>query len=315
MTKRGRPRKERYARLMGGFWRNHKIRRLSLEARGLLATAWSYSSDQNTDGAIPVELLQAWGGRRYPKLMAELTRGTDNDGDRPLFVLAEGEIDAHANGWGDVNISVEAWEAKLESDRKRKPGKGDFPTGKGTGKSPDFPTGNDPTFQGHALDDDEDEESLRETDPPTPVTPEPISEPVPPQPRAKPKPEIAEVFEYWRSTLGKSAAAKLDPKRRKRIEWALKAYGLDAVKRCIDGYATSAWHRGTDPRSERAYDDLELWLRDAKHVEAGLDMAKGDGGRRARGPLAPAAVDAAAAEESMRRAEDLFGPIREAANG
>lgn len=313
--KRGRPRKERYARLMGGFWRNTKIRRLSLEARGLLATAWSYSSDQNADGKIPVELLQAWGGKRYPKLMAELTRGTNNDGDRPLLVLAEGDIDARANGWSDVNISVEAWETKLASDRNRKPRKGDFPTGNDTGNAPDFPTGNGAHFQGHALDDDEDEESLRETDPPTPATPEPISEPKAEPTRAKSSPEIAEVFEHWRSTLGKTTAAKLDPKRRKRIEWALKAYGLETVKRCIDGYATSPWHRGTDPKSTRPYDDLELWLRDAAHVEAGLAMVDAGPGRRARGPLAPAAIDPDEAAASLRRAEDLFGPIREAANG
>lgn len=157
MTKRGRPRKERYARLMGGFWRNDKIRRLSLEARGLLATAWSYAADQATDGRVPLELLEAWAKRRFKPIMAELTAG-----ERPLLTVAEGDIDAVARDWDDVNITSAEWEKRLESDRKRKRKGGDPPIGKGsgfpTGKSGGNPTGTPESLRRSALDEDEDED-------------------------------------------------------------------------------------------------------------------------------------------------------------
>jgi hypothetical protein len=112
------------------------------------------------------------------------------------------------------------------------------------------------------------------------------------------------VFDHWREVFGKNAAAKLDPKRRRRIEWAVRTYTVDVVKRCIDGYARSAWHRGENERGV-VYDDLELLLRDAKHVEAGLALADGKG--RGLGRQAPVRPDPARALESQRRALALFG--------
>lgn len=137
--KRGRPRNERWARLRGGFWRNDKVRRLSLEARGLLATAWSYAADQATDGRVPLELLHAWGGKRATKLLAELA---------PFITI--NDIDGICHDWLDHNISAAEYEATLEADRGRKRG-GDFPGG----NPPDIPVGNGPgndtNFQSGAL--------------------------------------------------------------------------------------------------------------------------------------------------------------------
>jgi hypothetical protein len=147
-AKRGRPRKERYAKLMGGFWRNDKARRLSLEARGLLMTAWSYAADQMTDGRVPVELLQAWAGKRYTKLMGELS---------PF--LAVTDIDAQCHDWLAHNISSEQWEGRLAKERERKRNSDHFPDG----KSPDIPRGNPEHFRGHALDEDEDDSSPTES--------------------------------------------------------------------------------------------------------------------------------------------------------
>lgn len=143
----------------------------------------------------------------------------------------------------------------------------------------------------------------------TSAAPPPEQSAPPPEPpsRGKPRSDVLEVFEYWRSKLRKSAATQLDGKRRKRIEWALRTYGLETVKRCIDGYAGSAWHRGENDR-HKPFDDLELWLRDAKHVEEGLGYALGDGARRSRGALPPSAIDADSAAESQRRAAEILGP-------
>lgn len=151
----GRPRKERYALLMGGLWRNPKIRRLSNEALGVLTRAWSYAADEMTDGAIPVEMLEMWARpKRWPAIKAELTRGTDSDGDRPLLTIADGAIDARANGWTDVNISAAKWEAHLEAERKRKGKRGEFPPG----NPPGNPSGRPPGFRSTAPDEDEDDD-------------------------------------------------------------------------------------------------------------------------------------------------------------
>ncbi len=111
--------KQRYARLLGEFWRNPKVRRLSNEARGVLVMAWSYAADQMTDGAVPSELLAAWCGKRHAQIMAELTRGTDKPGDRPMLALDPGEIDARAIGWEDVNITRDGWAATKAAAKER----------------------------------------------------------------------------------------------------------------------------------------------------------------------------------------------------
>ena len=113
--------KQRYARLLGDFWRNPKVRRLSLEARGLLVTAWSYCADHMTNGEVPLDLLRTWGGKRYAAIMAELCRGSEDPGDRPFLAAPPDSIDAIVPGWGDVNITREEWDkAKAdEADRKR----------------------------------------------------------------------------------------------------------------------------------------------------------------------------------------------------
>jgi hypothetical protein len=122
-----------------------------------------------------------------------------------------------------------------------------------------------------------------------------------------------EVFEHWRSTFRKSAKAKLDPKRKRRIAWALDAYGIEAVKRAIDGYAADPWTRGQNDRG-RAYDDLSLLLRDAEHVERGLEFADGKGPRLSgRLPVSTGWGDAAT-KASQAEFDEMFPPL-EAAHG
>jgi hypothetical protein len=122
-----------------------------------------------------------------------------------------------------------------------------------------------------------------------------------------------EVFEHWRSTFRKSAKAKLDPKRKRRIAWALDAYGIEAVKRAIDGYAADPWTRGQNDRG-RAYDDLSLLLRDAEHVERGLEFADGKGPRLSgRLPVSTGWGDADT-KASQAEFDEMFPPL-EAAHG
>ena len=79
---------------------------------------------------------------------------------------------------------------------------------------------------------------------------------------------VNRIFAHWR-TLYRKPKASLDPKRRKAIERALKEYDEATLCQAIAGYQNSPHHMGQNER-HTVYDDIELMLRDAKHVEAGL---------------------------------------------
>lgn len=83
------------------------------------------------------------------------------------------------------------------------------------------------------------------------------------------------VFDHWRQTHG-HPKARLDPKRKKIISVALKSFPQDELCRAIDGYKRSTWHQGKNDRRE-VFDDIELMLRDAKHVENGIKFLNGGG--------------------------------------
>lgn len=79
---------------------------------------------------------------------------------------------------------------------------------------------------------------------------------------------VEQVFCHWQSEYDHSKAV-LTPKRRKLIRAALKDYELTDLLRSISGYRLSPHHMG-DNRNSTIYDDIELLLRDTKHIEAGL---------------------------------------------
>jgi hypothetical protein len=103
------------------------------------------------------------------------------------------------------------------------------------------------------------------------------------------------IFEHWRSEFGHQKAV-LDPKRRRVIDAALKAYDETTLRASISGYRNSPHHMGDNER-RTVYDDIELFLRDATHIENGL--------RFARGPPAPA----------MSVVEKARAKLREQLNG
>jgi hypothetical protein len=59
------------------------------------------------------------------------------------------------------------------------------------------------------------------------------------------------------------------------VKWALKNYGLERCIAAIDGYATSDFHMGRDPKSGgKKWDDLTLIFRDAEHAEKFMDAPR-----------------------------------------
>ena len=52
----------------------------------------------------------------------------------------------------------------------------------------------------------------------------------------------------------------------------LTTFVLDACKDAIRGVTYSSWHMGHNPQGKK-YDDIELILRDEKHIEMFLELA------------------------------------------
>lgn len=79
---------------------------------------------------------------------------------------------------------------------------------------------------------------------------------------------LEEVFEHWKQAH-RHPHAKLDDKRRKLLTNALHAYDVATLCQAISGYLNSPHHMGQNDRAT-VYDDIEIFLRDSKHIDAGL---------------------------------------------
>lgn len=104
------------------------------------------------------------------------------------------------------------------------------------------------------------------------------------------------VFVDYQRIMGKPQA-KLDDKRRVVINRALDSgFTARQLAEAIHGYTFSRFHMGENDRNRR-YDDIELLLRDAKHIEEGLELyhrgngpqpnGGGNGGRQKRPGASP----------------------------
>jgi hypothetical protein len=84
---------------------------------------------------------------------------------------------------------------------------------------------------------------------------------------------VDRVFDHWRSEH-KHPKAVLSGQRRKVIQAALKDYDEATLCTSISGYRNSPHHMGENDQ-RTVYDDISLFLRDSKHIEAGLHFARG----------------------------------------
>lgn len=88
---------------------------------------------------------------------------------------------------------------------------------------------------------------------------------------AAPSTPVTQVFDHWRSTWN-HPTAKLDSKREKAITAAMTLYPPETLCKAITGYLKSDYHCGKNEHG-RVYDDIELFVRDAKRIETGLNLA------------------------------------------
>jgi hypothetical protein len=78
------------------------------------------------------------------------------------------------------------------------------------------------------------------------------------------------VWSEYTRIMGKPRAV-LDDKRRAIIRRALDLYTAEDLSRAITGYTFSPFHMGENDRN-KLWTDIELLLRDAKHIDEGLDL-------------------------------------------
>ncbi len=84
--------------------------------------------------------------------------------------------------------------------------------------------------------------------------------------------DVDVVFDHWRQTH-QHPKAKLDAKRAKLIRDQLKVYSAADLCESITGYLNSPFHMGQNDRNT-VYDDIENFLRDSKHIDAGIRHAR-----------------------------------------
>lgn len=124
---------------------------------------------------------------------------------------------------------------------------------------------------------------------------------------------VLEIFEYWKAQL-KHPKAKLDDKRKKLINNALKlGYEPHDLMDAIEGCSKSPYHMGCDGRNTTVYDDLELILRDAKHIDQFLKVnlnppaPSGVNYGSHQQPNRPSSQQHGLAHDDTKWADELFG--------
>lgn len=89
-------------------------------------------------------------------------------------------------------------------------------------------------------------------------------------------PAADEVFAHWKSVLN-HPKAKLDKKRKKLINDALKLFEVEELKKAIDGCRLSDFHMGENDR-DTIYDAVSvIFGKGAEQIEKFIDLAEGGG--------------------------------------
>lgn len=95
-----------------------------------------------------------------------------------------------------------------------------------------------------------------------------------------PASEVDEAFEYWVELTWsrKGPRPKKTDVRESKIALAIYDYGLEDVRKAIQGCTLSDFHMGNN-RAGRRYTDIELILRDSAHIERFISLTVEDENR------------------------------------
>lgn len=267
-----------WCRFDDGFWCHPKVIALSDAAVGVFVKLCCYSSQQLTDGALTGPVV-AMLSMRSPEALDELvTAGLLERGDGGYQIHDYLDYNPSAREVKKARSVLSASRSKSgRSGARAKWSQNDSSAnslkkddGKTIANGMAKPWQNDGPVPVPVPNKKEEEACASALAPSPKIEPRTSPEPVltnpaggPPKPTASA--DVAKAFDHWRFVL-RHPNAKLDNKRRAKIEQAIKSHGIDDVIRAIDGCASSAWHMGANEDRKR-FDDIELILRDAKHIE------------------------------------------------
>jgi hypothetical protein len=93
---------------------------------------------------------------------------------------------------------------------------------------------------------------------------------------------VNEIFDYWKSVLN-HPRAKMDAKRKNAIKNALKiGYEIDDLKAAIVGCSLTPHNMGINENHQK-YDDIELILRSASHIDRFISNSISTGKKKSQG--------------------------------
>lgn len=102
----------------------------------------------------------------------------------------------------------------------------------------------------------------------------PSAQPLAREPNGVATGAVETVFDAWKLSTHRNGSTNLSPKRRRLIAQALRDYSLADVLDAVRGWSKSPFHAGQNEQ-HKVYNDLELVLRDAQHVEQFRDLERG----------------------------------------
>lgn len=246
-------------------------------ALGVWVRLLGHCAQHLTDGFVAAPVAVAVGSSSPGAVDALVRAG--------LLVVAEGgyrlhDYLEHNSSRADIEASREASRermAKTRAARKSHSNSGCTATAPATNVATTRATFAERSFAGEIELDQEEERDTSKRDEPAPVAQaqalaleEPKTGADAPA-SASAGGVVVQLFQHWQRVHG-HPTAKLDAKRRRAIERALKSHGADVVRAAIDGCAKSAFHKGQNDRGQ-VYDDLTLILRDASKIEGFASLA------------------------------------------
>ena len=260
---------ERFAKLYASFWRHPKIARRSLAAVGLHAKALAYVRGNHTDGVVEDFMIPALAaGENSDHLIDELTTTLEGE-SHPLWIkMSGGRFQIH--DWSRDNKT----EAELKSERKADAKRKREARAKKREIGNSRPENVRRTSGGRPADVQAMSTLKTKTKTKTKNSNSSTSSPC----QAKPddSSQVREVFDHWVSKLGKDPQrTKLTADRRRKVQARLRdGYGVERLKRAVDGLASSSFHLGENDQGRR-YDDISLVCRNGEKVEQFEAMVDG----------------------------------------
>lgn len=117
-----------------------------------------------------------------------------------------------------------------------------------------------------------------------------------------PNEDVQDIFKFWQDTM-QMPKAKLDGKRRRRIQDALKRYSKADLCKAITGCSLTPFNMGENEQNQK-YNDIELILRDSSRVDRFIQNFYSPPKKKKRDALTSQNVDVAKSWLSKLKKDD-----------